>query len=270
MLYIISIFFLIILIFFNILNICVSRRIYIEDIKNIDISNKKVILCFMVRDGEKYLKNNLEKINKFLKNNFNVYHILYIENDSIDNTRNILKNLEKSMPLSGEILNLKNKYSVDMCKNTKEYNCKKRTNFLGFLRQKLVDNVKSKFSNYDYMVMCDLDFIAFDFNDLKNMFSILIHKNYDAIFGMSVKSNNEVYDTAAISPLIHKYLYSYFFKKNQSTTKVSSAFSGFGIYSIKKVIDNGSHYTTDSTDIEHIHFNKNLDTYVYNNFTPVY
>ena len=34
--------------------------------------------------------------------------------------------------------------------------------------------------------------------------------------------------------------------------KVSSAFSGFGIYSIKKIIDNNCNYDINNNDVEHV------------------
>jgi hypothetical protein len=252
-----------------------DTSINIEKMKNTDITKKKVVLCFMVRNGDKYIRKNLEKINNFLKINFDVNHILYIENDSSDKTRSILKNLEQKMPLTGKMLDLNNEMSTQMCKNSNEYNCNTRTQFLGKLRQKLVDIVKTDFYNYDYMMMCDLDFVHFDFNELKNMIQISEYNNYDAIFGMSLKydkNNNhyKTYDTGAITPSSHRRIYTHSFKKRQTVTNVSSAFSGFGIYSIKQIIKKNANYDIKSKQIEHVNFNKNLNTYVYNNFTPIF
>jgi hypothetical protein len=232
-------------------------------------------MCFIVRNGEKYIQKNVDKINNFLQLNFDVYHILYIENDSSDNTRIIIKNLQKKLPLSGIMLNLNNKISTQMCENSDQYNCNTRTQFLGKIRQKLVDIVKSDFYNYDYMMMCDLDFIDFNFNDLKNMIKLSVYNNYDAIFGMSLKYNKTLkhykpYDIGAMEPSYIKFLYSHFFKKNNTIIKVSSAFSGFGIYSIKQIIKKNANYSITSKQIEHVNFNKNLNTYVYNNFTPIF
>lgn len=242
-----------------------NKKINIENL-SYNINDKKVVACFMVRDGESYLEKNLKEINKYLSENFKTYEIIYVENDSKDDTRNILKNLEKEMPLSGIMLNMTDKFSSSMCKGKK--NCKKRFRFLASLRQKLLDRIKKEFSNYDYQLLLDLDFVDFDQNELTNMFKIIDQNNYDAIFGMSIV-NNKPYDVGAIRNLFTMIHYLLFFKKNKSLSKVSSAFSGFGIYNIKSLIKYNANYNLITNSIEHIDLNRKLPTkYIYNNFTP--
>jgi len=244
-----------------------SLKIY-EQYLPYNISDKKIVVCFMTRNGESYIEKNLGKINKFCKDNFDKYNIIYLENDSNDNTQSILKNLENTMPISGQFLKLKTKMSTDMCKNSK--NCVKRFRFLAKLRQKLLDIVKTKYKNYDYMLMMDMDFVDFNDTELKKTFKILNHKNYDAIFGMSIK-NGRPYDLGAIMNKIIQLYYSLFYKKKNNIIKVDSAFSGFGIYNIKSLIKNNANYDTLCNDIEHIALNYKLpQTYIYNDFTPIY
>jgi hypothetical protein len=236
-----------------------------------NIKNKKIVVCFMVKDGDKYLKKNISKLNDFLNSNFYTYNIIYVENDSKDNTRKILKNFEYEIPLSGIMLDLNKNHSTNMCSEKEPYNCNKRTRFLAYLRQKLVNIVKKKFYNYDYMLMCDLDFVDFDSKILKDMFSIAVYNNFDSIFGMSLRlRDGTTYDTGAIKPWYISLLYKINYIPKNNIVKVSSAFSGFGIYSIKKIIDNNCNYDINNNDVEHINFNKNINTYIYNNFNPIY
>ena len=90
--------------------------------------------CFGIiidaRDYKIFINQNKILIQDLSKN-FKTYEIIYVENDSKDNTRNILKNLEKEMPLSGIMLNMTDKFSSSMCKGKK--NCKKRFRFLALL-----------------------------------------------------------------------------------------------------------------------------------------
>lgn len=246
----------------------VTSHFNIEKIQQVHTFNKKIVVCFLVRDGDKYLEKNLTKMIDFLHNNFKTYHILYVENDSKDNTLNILKTFEQYYPISGISLKLSNLTSVDMCKKENEYNCNKRTRFLTKLRQILVNKVKSEFYNYDYMLMTDMDFIDFNNKHLLTMFKIAINNNYEAIFGVSHK-NGKLYDTGTITPSFTRFLYKYY-KYNQSITTVDSAFSGFGIYSIRSLIEKNIQYNLKTNKIEHIDFNRKLDTYVYNGFTPEY
>lgn len=247
-----------------------TTNINYENYENYDssIRDKKIVVCFMVRNGEKYLYNNIRKLDSFLYKNFNKYHILYIENDSTDNTRNILRCLENEIPMSGKMLNIADKKSEDMC-DGKDKNCNKRTRFLASLRQKLIDIIKQDFTDFDYMLMNDMDFIDFNEKDLKSMFGVIIQNNYDSIFPMSI-SNNKPYDIGAITNFFSRFLYTYFYSKNNSITKVNSAFSGFGIYSIKRLLKNNSSYDINNNNIEHIKFNEKFDCYIYNNFCPVY
>ena len=84
---------------------------------------------------------------------------------------------------------------------------------------------------------------------------------------MSISHNSCVYDISAIKPS-HKLIEIYF-KKN--LVKVDSAFSGFGIYKIKYIIDNNVKYNEKTNDIEHTDFNNKIkNLYVYTNFTPIY
>lgn len=228
-----------------------------------------IALCFIVKDGEKYLHNNLNRIIK-LGEKFNKYKIFYVENDSIDSTKEILQYHKKhNSNISGIHLLLDKKHSTELCKLNEAYNCKLRVRRIAYLRNKVLEQAK-QWKECNILIMLDLDFVDFDDNEFMNMFTILqLYKNIDAIFGMSVISNdkNFLYDCAAITPR-YKLVNIIF---SDRLVKVKSAFSGFGIYRMNSIIKNNVSYNENTNDIEHIDFNNQLNNlYVYTNFRPVY
>lgn len=77
----------------------------------------------------------------------------------------------------------------------------------------------------------------------------------------------DFYDVGAVKPsykLIEIFL-------KIKLVKVDSAFSGFGIYKMKYIMDNNIKYNEKSNEIEHIDFNNKIkNLYVYSDFRPIY
>jgi hypothetical protein len=229
----------------------------------------KIAFCFIVKDGDSYLEKNLDILIELGNLYFKEFKIFYAENDSKDNTINILKNYKnKYSNIYGEHLLLDGKHSTELCNNT-EYNCKNRTRRLAYLRN-IILNMAKQWKECDYMIMLDLDFVDFDKNEFYNMFNIIDdNKNINGIFGMSVTKNNNdcLYDIGAIKP----YKKLSYIKNENLIINVDSAFSGIGIYRMKLLIDNNIEYNIKTNDIEHIEFNKNINNlYVYSLFRPIY
>jgi len=228
-----------------------------------------ISFCFIVKDGEKYLERNLNRIIN-LGEKFNSYRIFYAENDSIDSTKEILKNISyNNKNISGINLKLDGKHSTDLCKYSFFYNCSYRVQRIAYLRNVVLDLAK-KWKECNLMVMLDLDFIDFEENEFMNMIDIIKNnERINAIFGMSVteKDNNCLYDTGSIQPF-YKIVNIMFKSKLVS---VSSAFSGFGIYRMKIIRDNNISYKEDGNNIEHIDFNHQMNNlFVYTKFIPIY
>lgn len=229
-----------------------------------------IAFCFIVKDGEKYLEKNINKIINLGNSYFKNYRIYYAENDSKDNTINILqKYKQKYTNIYGIHLKIDGLYSTDLCKNKNKnkiiYNCSKRLRRLAYLRNIVLNQIKLWFE-CNYVITLDLDFIDFDKNEFINMFNIINNNsNIDGIFGMSIDQNNYLYDLAAIKPfykiinIINRY----------KLIKVKSAFSGFGIYRMNSI--RYINYNTKTNSIEHIDFNKKIkNLYVYSYFNPKY
>jgi len=227
----------------------------------------KVAFCFIVKDGEKYLAKNIQKIINLANECSFEYRIYYVENDSVDNTINILKKYKKQYNnIYGKHLKLDGLHSTNLCKNNINVNCSKRTRRLAYLRNLVLEQAKL-WSDCDYLIMLDLDFIDFNKKEFKNMFTIINNNsNINGIFGMSVNKNKHYYDTGAIRPenKIFNLMIS-----NKKLIKVKSAFSGFGIYKMKSI--RNIKYNIKTNEIEHIDFNKKLkNLYIYTPFNPIY
>ena len=227
-----------------------------------------VAFCFIVKDGDKYLEKNLMKIIQFGDLYLDNYRIYYVENDSVDKTNEILDKFKKKYKnIYGQHLKLDGKHSTDLCNKLDERNCSNRIRRIAFIRNKVLNQAKN-WNECKYMIMLDLDFIDFDTKEFYNMFNIIKNdKNINGIFGMSISNKDCLYDTGAVKPsykLIEIYL-------KKRLVKVNSAFSGFGIYKMKYIVDNNIKYNEKTNEIEHIDFNNKIkNLYVYSNFTPIY
>lgn len=227
-----------------------------------------VAFCFIVKDGDKYLEKNLMKIINFGDLYLDNYRIYYVENDSVDKTNEILENFKKKYKnFYGKHLKLDGKHSTELCNKFNERNCSNRTRRLAFIRNQVLNQAKY-WKECKYIFMLDLDFIDFDMKELYNMFNIIKNdKDINGIFGMSISNKKCLYDSGAVKPsykLIDIFL-------KIKLVKVDSAFSGFGIYKMKYIVDNNLNYNEKTNNIEHIDFNKQIkNLYVYSNFRPKY
>lgn len=227
-----------------------------------------VAFCFIVKDGDKYLEKNLMKIIQFGDLYLDNYRIYYVENDSVDKTNEILDKFKKKYKnIYGEHLKLDGKHSTELCNKFNERNCSNRTRRLAFIRNQVLNQAKN-WKECNYMIMLDLDFIDFDMKELYNMFNIIKNdKRINGIFGMSISNKGFFYDVGAVKPsykLIEIFL-------KIKLVKVDSAFSGFGIYKMKYIMDNNIKYNEKSNEIEHIDFNNKIkNLYVYSDFRPIY
>lgn len=231
------------------------------------INDITIIVCFLVRNGEDYLTANIKKLIHYFDINSIKWKMIYIENDSNDNTRKILNKFEKIYTSSfiGEQLNLDIPHSVKLCKKGEEYNCRKRTTFLGKLRQKSLD-IALEYQS-DAILMMDMDFVSFEFGELSEMIELWKVHDADAIFGMSKTKDNKLYDTGAVVP--EKSLRK--IRTSSNIVYVKSAFSGFGLYRTSSIRKYSARYDLNSGEIEHIPFNLHFDkVLVYPLFNPIY
>jgi glycosyltransferase involved in cell wall biosynthesis len=229
-------------------------------------SQQIISYCFIVRDGESYLSQNLDRI-IYMSSKFKDFHIFFIENDSVDNTRNILEKYKDTYPLHihGKCISAARLHTAEMCTNDLNPNCKQRTTFLAKIRQKVLDHALEIES--DLIVVLDMDFISFNDNDFTNMLTRFNTLDSDGIFGMSYTPGGAPYDIGAVYPYYKVFMIKY---KNSQLISVKSAFSGFGVYRTSAIRHKLPQYDG-SSGIEHNHFNYQLSNlYVFPSFQPIY
>lgn len=169
------------------------------------VSSATVAFGFMVRDGESYLARNLGAILS-LGANFSAFRVFYVENDSTDTTRSILRDFEACFPgrLQGRMLDKASAaFSRHLCAGTVEQtNCAARTSLLSRLRQQVLEMALA-WPAWTAYVALDLDFINFSQEAYLHSFALAARRNASAFFAKSVFKNARghvgLYDHAALS-----------------------------------------------------------------------
>ena len=177
------------------------------------VARATVAFGFLVRDGESYLARNLGAIMNLGKR-FAAYRVFYLENDSKDATRSILRQMEKMHPgrLVGRMVdNAAAGPSRALCDSTqlraRKSNCAARISLLSRLRQQVLeaalawdgDGARGGWTAY---VAIDLDFISFDAEAYLRSFAMGMARKAAAVFAKSVCRNGHghevLYDHAAL------------------------------------------------------------------------
>lgn len=240
-------------------------------------SQSKIAICCLARNNTDVVAKSrirFEHIGSYFKE----YKIVLFENDSSDNTRNLLKNWEDEN---------ENVILLDCCKMG-SCDCKlnekagyshgtyssKRLGKMARFRQQYLDFVNHNLSNYDYMLVIDFDL---DGNaDINGLFDSIAKDDWGAIF---CNGRNPIpgcfglitipYDSLAYIPetsnydrednvsslrLFYKNISMEILAFNNHFGRVKSAFNGYGLYKIK-VLENCSYIGNDNL-CEHINLAK--------------
>ena len=140
---------------------------------------------FMLRDAESYLQRNLEVV-MALGEAFARYWLFFVENDSVDGTKGIMRRYMRRYPtlLRGDMFDgLTPKESTGLCRKG-ERNCFQRIRLMAGLRQRVLDMALAQ-EGWDVFLMLDIDFIQFIPADYLQMVSLGWRLNAAAIFGQS-------------------------------------------------------------------------------------
>lgn len=239
-----------------------------------------VVWCFLVRDAERYLESNANRLVTVSDRVASSWNMQFLENDSTDRTRSVLRNLELAHPgrVRGEMLDVSSFSSLSLCRRAgQQRNCKARTYLLASLRQRLLEAALKR--NTTLLVMVDIDFITFDDKALVRLFHLHAALEADGVFGVSVnKRGGLLYDTGAVEP---QSALSQMMSNHITPVRVRSAFSGFGIYSTAAIVTHNASYLAPfparsgraaaAGDVEHVRFNARLaKLFVHPTFRPVY
>lgn len=233
--------------------------------------NKKIIICVAVKNESKNLKNFFKILNRFILK-FDDYFIIFVESDSKDETNTILDNYLKGK--KGKIINLNidrnfNRIkSLEICRNE----------YLKYI------NENNILQNFDYMFVMDADGVnnKISYNKILNSLNTKI--DWSAIFAnqsllyydiYALRIHNlitENYVTKIINDDVSKKfktlkknfsenLLRFFFitkNTNERYVKVNSAFGGFAIYKIDRILKI-KYDSENGLNCEHVKFNENLN-----------
>ena len=145
----------------------------------------KVIICGVVKNVEKYIENNI-KYCIDTGNLFQDYKIIIYENNSTDNTKQILSKyldndkIKISMEdIPYETIKSNSKIWTATFRTGSDHPC--RIEQISNARNKVVDEYnKPEYDNYDYIIWIDLDSKGWDLNGIKNSFDC--KNDWDAVF----------------------------------------------------------------------------------------
>jgi len=164
-----KIFIILLLLLIVLINIYNKRSIennYKEDEINIGkefLKSKKVAFCGLIRDGEDRLKTSLPQIEK-IGSYFKDWILLIVENDSKDNTRQVLLDYNnqnnKVNVLGCNGINLKS-CQLNTLATTSHSTTNYRINKMSMLRNIYLDELrKDKYNDVDYVIVWDFDLIG--------------------------------------------------------------------------------------------------------------
>lgn len=140
-----------------------------------------VIFGGTVRDSEKYIKQNLEHIEKCGKL-FNSFKVVIYENDSSDKTRELLNN------------NKKDNYIYIFEDNVQN---SRRTVRLANGRNKILDEIRklNKDNKYEYMIILDLDDVNISGKFVDTIHTCFLYDDWDVLTG---NQSDKYYDLWAL------------------------------------------------------------------------
>lgn len=246
-----------------------EKRVYEISRKGFDnMKTKKVVIAGLLRNTASRIPE-IERRVEALGKLFSDYRVLIVENDSKDNTRNLLLNWSKRNP---KVIILGCGYNVSEChlgfKPTEGHSVyRSRIEKMVYLRNIYLNEIKKNYSNYDYSIIWDFDIIGSVYLDgIANSFGYLKSEpNLDIVCAYGIYTWGPIkifYDTYAIlekgDVFDIKYKRSHDirkglglglkYKRGNEPISVNSCFSGFTIYKMKSLLSPQVYYSTSSKE----------------------
>lgn len=236
----------------------------------------KAVICGCAKNIEQYLQKSLNKVVEIGKY-FDEYKLVIYENDSSDNTLEVLNSYKDKLPI----------YIISETGIAAKY--KIRAHILAYCRNKIIEYINNTLLDTfkpDYYINIDLDDLCINLDTSYIPELLENNKDWDAIFANTNNKPNEFYDYWALrteknqhnfwsryykreyklSNFFNKIAHVKYIPKTEPPYKVLSAFGGFGIYKIDKIkgcIYNGKWKNNKGLvdiqqDCEHVSFHKDI------------
>jgi hypothetical protein len=240
---------------------------------------KKVVIAALVRDVGSRISEIIKKAEK-VGSLFANYHVLIVENDSSDDTREKLLDWARK---NSNVTILGCGYNVEKCsipknniKTIGHHVDRPRIQKMVDLRNIYLEEIKKNFYNYDYAVFWDLDMIGSVYVDgIANSIDFL-HRNPDAdvtcaygiyhwglftlfydTYALLHKGEKFHIDMKTIHD-IRKGLWEVKYQRGDDPVEVDSCFSGFAIYKVRSILPENVIYDMSqdgNLECEHVRLN---------------
>lgn len=246
-----------------------------------NMSKKTVVFGCLARDIEhnfKIMSRRLEIMGGFFKD----YRIVIFENDSKDDSRQLFKNWSQKnnrvllLNCCEEDGNCECKFNV---KTLYSYGSTSQTRIdkMRSYRQKILDYVKTNYSDRDYYIIVDFDIPGAFYLD--GFFSSFAREDFDMVFARGLTSfpfllnQIQLYDGFAFIPENKSFDYKendlnemFLINKTLNHTKIGSpwilcksGFNGMAIYTMKSIMDCSYYSKDEKFKCEHIDFHYDMN-----------
>lgn len=215
------------------------------------IKDKKVIFCSIVRDCAYNLLQNIPTIEK-LGSFFKEYKVIIFENNSVDNTKEILNQWSshnKNISIHTANYDESKFDDIPIPKGYNKSNCKRRIKKMAEYRNQYLDYIDSHNMKSDYIIVVDLDVAKIDVMGVISSFGI--QQEWDVIasncYSRSPHLKKRYHDTYALiedgtenipqsETVIDQNRYSWAkISYNMPFIRVFSAFGGLAIYKYESI-----------------------------------
>ena len=234
---------------------------------------ESVLICGVVKNvGNPLISNINSAIN--MGEMFTDYRILIYENNSTDNTKEILQkySLHPKMIIKSEDIDLETKSNFKLWAYTEitgsSHAC--RMELISNARNKLVDEInRDKYDDFGYVIWVDLDSNGWELNGIidsfknKEIWDVVYGNNPNIYYDMyAYRGDNSLFGPEIIGEIFWKNMPRFQISKNDRWIQVYSAFGGLGIYKKEVFIKHRFNFMVNNT-IQEI-YTQILDKYPVN------
>ena len=216
------------------------------------MKNSSLSICSIVRDCEINLKNNIPRI-ELLRTLFKDSEVIVFENDSKDNTLEVLRKWESrssKINIFSEILN-SSTIPTNSIEHGNRYFSKYRIGKMATFRNKYLHFLNNNGIKRDYVIIIDLDISNFDIDGIVHSFGTqtpwdCISANGTSLSSRFVKQYHDSYALIESGKLndiqteltirLNRIRYSAL-KTGQVLLEVDSAFGGLAVYKWESIKD---------------------------------